>query len=230
MSEVTTNQNALSKVLADYSLTRQQQETQKNNDLGRNEFLRLLVAQLENQDPTEPQDNGEFVAQLAQFSSLEESQKMSASFESFSSAFQSSQHLQATSLVGRPVHVETDTTALLETGGISVIADLPRSTEFAQLSVYNQSGALVESFNLGPQSEGRNEFIWTGYDANDQRFPSDEYTFRVSIPDTSGDGAEQVTTYLSANVNSVTIEPGGGLTLNLAGVGPTPLSEVIQIN
>lgn len=227
MSEVT-NSSALSQVLSDYSLTKKQEETQKTNDMGRNEFLKLLVAQLENQDPTEPQDNGAFVAQLAQFSSLEEAQKMSSSFDSFNTAFQSSQHLQATSLVGRPVHVKADTTALLGTGGVSVIAELPRSVDGANLSVYDQAGTLVDSFNLGPQQSGRQEFIWTGTDANNQRFPSGEYTFKVAIPD--GDGAKQVPTYLSANVNSVTIEPGGSLTLNLAGIGPKSLSDVIQIN
>tara|TARA_R110002049_G_scaffold222907_6_gene394543 strand:- start:454 stop:1137 length:684 start_codon:yes stop_codon:yes gene_type:complete len=227
MSEVT-NSSALSQVLSDYSLTKKQDETQKNNEMGRNEFLKLLVAQLENQDPTEPQDNGEFVAQLAQFSSLEEAQKMSASFDNFNTAFQSSQHLQATSLVGRPVHVQADTTALLSTGAVSVIADMPRSVEGATLSVYNQAGTLVDNFNLGAQQAGRQEFIWTGTDANDQRFPSGEYTFKVAIPD--GDGAKQVPTFLSANVNSVTIEPGGSLTLNLAGIGPKSLADVIQIN
>jgi len=228
MSEVSSSSSALSKVLSDYSLTKQEGETEKSNEMGRDAFLKLLVAQLENQDPTEPQDNGEFVSQLAQFSSLEEAQKMSTSFDNFSSAFQSSQHLQATSLVGRPVHVAADKTALLDTGGISVIADIPRSTDSAVLSVYDQAGSLVDSFNLGPQESGRNEFIWTGTDANDQRYPSGEYSFRVAIAD--GDGAKAVPTFLSANVNSVTIEPGGTLTLNLAGVGPTPLSEVIQIN
>ena len=227
MSEVTNN-SALSQVLSDYSLTKKQEDTQKTNDMGRNEFLKLLVAQLENQDPTEPQDNGAFVAQLAQFSSLEEAQKMSSSFENFNTAFQSSQHLQATSLVGRPVHVKADTTALMNTGGVSVIAELPRSVEAATLTVYDQAGTLVDNFNLGAQQSGRQEFIWTGTDANDQRFPSGEYTFKVSIPD--GDGAKQVPTYLSANVNSVTIEPGGSLTLNLAGIGPKSLADVIQIN
>lgn len=222
------NSSGLSQVLSDYSLTKRQGEPEKSNEMGRNEFLKLLVAQLENQDPTAPQDNGEFVAQLAQFSSLEEAQKMSASFDNFSTAFQSSQHLQATSLVGRPVHVQTDKTALLSTGNVSVIADLPNNTDSATLSVYDQAGALVDSFNLGPQRSGRNEFIWTGTDANNQRFPSGEYTFRVAVPD--GDVSKAVPTFLSANVNSVTIEPGGALTLNLAGVGPTSLSEVIQIN
>jgi len=144
MSDVNSG-SALSRVLADYSLTRESAaETKKNNEMGRNEFLKLLVAQLENQDPTKPQDNGEFVAQLAQFSSLEESQKMSASFAGFASAFQSTQHLQATSLVGRPVHVASDTTALDATGGISIIADLEKSTSQASLSVYDQAGTLVD--------------------------------------------------------------------------------------
>ena len=124
--------------------------------------------------------------------------------------------------------MQADTTALLSTGAVSVIADLPRSVEGATLSVYNQGGTLVDSFNLGPQESGRQEFIWTGTDANDQRFPSGEYTFKLAIPD--GDGAKQVPTYLSANVNSVTIEPGGSLTLNLAGIGPKTLKDVIQIN
>jgi flagellar basal-body rod modification protein FlgD len=130
--------------------------------------------------------------------------------------------------VGRPVHVAADTTALLDTGGVSVIADMPRSVEGSTLSVYDQAGTLVDSFNLGAQQSGRQEFIWTGTDANNQRFPSGEYTFKVAIPD--GDGARQVPTFLSANVNSVTIEPGGSLTLNLAGIGPKSLADVIQIN
>lgn len=228
MSDVNSS-GALSKVLADYSLTRQSAaETKKNNEMGRNEFLKLLVAQLENQDPTKPQDNGEFVAQLAQFSSLEETQKMSASFAGFASAFQSTQHLQATSLVGRPVHVKSDSTALGSTGGVSVIADLTESTSQATLSVYDSAGALVDSYDLGPQSSGRAEFLWTGYNADEQRFPAGMYTFRVAAYD--GDTGRAVPTFLSANVNSVTIEPGGSLTLNLAGIGPKSLDEVIQIN
>lgn len=227
MSEIGDN-SALSKVLADYSLADRGKEAVKNNDMGRSEFLKLLVAQLENQDPTKPQENGEFVSQLAQFSSLEEQQKMSTSFSDFSTSFQSTQHLQATSLVGRPVHVLSDVTALSETGGVSVIADIPQATGHAQLNVFNSSGSKVDSFELGPQPEGRAEFLWTGFDANDQRFPPGMYSFSVEVPEDGKSKALPI--FLSANVNSVTIEPGGGLTLNLAGVGPTPLADVVQIN
>jgi len=228
MSEVS-GSTALSRVLDQYSVSGQDGAEKPNGkDLGRNEFLKLLVAQLENQDPTEPQDNGEFIAQLATFSSLEEQQNMSRSFQDFASAFQSSQHLQATSLVGRPVHVASSVTALGETGVVSVIADIPRSTNSATLTVQNRSGEVVDSFELGPQQEGQQEFIWTGKNAEGERFPSDLYSFRVIVDD---DGeAAAVPTFLSANVNSVTIEPGGALTLNLAGIGPTPLADVKQIN
>lgn len=200
----------------------------KDSELGKDEFLKLLVAQLENQDPMNPQENGEFIAQLAQFSSLEEAQNLSGSFNNFASSFQSSQHLQATSLVGRPVHVASDKTLLGNEGAISILAEIPAGADSASLSVYNASGGLVDSFDLGAVTPGRNEFVWTGEAANGQRYPAGVYKFGVS---TANDGvAEQSPIYLSSNVNSVTIEPGGSLTLNLAGIGPTAMSEVIQIN
>ena len=223
MSEIG-NTGALGSVLNEYAIV----EPPKTNELGRDEFLKLLVVQLQNQNPLDPQGNGDFIAQLAQFSSLEEQQNLSAGFEKFAKAFQSSQHLQATSLVGRPVHVQSRVTHLSEEGGISVLADIPSSTHSATLTVYNEAGAIVDNFELGPQQAGRREFIWSGVDGDDRPFPPGSYTFSVDV--TVGGEAASVPIYLSSNVNSVTIEPGGTLTLNLAGIGPTPLSEVVQIN
>jgi flagellar basal-body rod modification protein FlgD len=222
----TIGNDALSRVLSDYALP--EQKKQNSKELGRDAFLKLLIAQLQNQDPTSPQDNGEFISQLAQFSQLEETQKMGQSFQQFSSAFQSTQHLQATSLVGRPVHVQSDVTMLGETGAVSVMANFNGPVQGATLSVFNNSGALIERFDLGAQSEGRQEFFWTGFDANDERFPQGTYRFELST--TQAGVTEVQPVYLSANVNSVTIEKAGNLTLNLAGVGPVPMSRVIQIN
>ncbi|MDP1930004.1 MAG: flagellar hook assembly protein FlgD [Gammaproteobacteria bacterium] len=226
MSDVTNaGGTALSRVLSEYA---HKEPDKKRNEMGRDEFLKLLVAQLENQDPTNPQENGEFVAQLAQFSSLEESQKLTAGFDKFATAFQSTQTLQATSLVGRPVHVKSDFTMLDASNAVSVLAEMDAPMASASLSVYSSSGELVDSFELGPQSSGRNEFIWTGHKANGERFPPGLYSF--SVTGSMGGEATSVPIYLSANVNSVTIEPGGSLKLNLAAIGPTSLSEVIQIN
>lgn len=222
----TSGANALNRVLSEYALP--EQKKTPGSELGRDAFLRLLIAQLENQDPTNPQENGEFVAQLAQFSQLEESQKMSLAFESFSSAFQSTQHLQATSLVGRAVHVASDHTQLGDSGAISVMAEFDSAVATASLHVYDASGAVVDSFELGPQEEGRREFIWTGYDAADERFAPGTYYFEVSTA--QGGETGTVPLYLSATVNSVTIENNGKLTLNLASIGPRSMTDVVQIN
>jgi flagellar basal-body rod modification protein FlgD len=206
----------------------QVRQTPKESELGRDEFLELLVAQLENQDPLSPQENGEFVAQLAQFSSLEEQQNLSSSFDRFASNFQSSQNLQATSLVGRSVHVASNSTELGSSGSVSVLADLPAGVDSALLTVYSPAGAVIENVDLGQVKAGRNEFVWNGQGRDGTRYPPGQYRFAVT---TSQNGiAESAPIFLSSNVNSVTIEPGGSLTLNLAGVGPTPMSQVIQIN
>jgi len=220
------NNTALSRVLTEYAPAQEKKEN--TNELGRDAFLKLLVAQLENQDPTKPEENGEFIAQLAQFSQLEETQKMGGNFQQFASAFQSTQHLQATSLVGRPVHVESDFSPLGESGAISVLADFDSAVQSASLTVYNKGGEIVDSFELGQQPEGKQEFIWTGMNANDERFPPGNYYFEVSA--SSGGESSSIPTYLSANVNSVTIEASGGLTLNLAGIGKVAMDDIIQIN
>lgn len=230
MSEIN-NSTALERFLADNSMAKKQEEEKKEangKDLGKDEFLQLLVAQLEHQDPTNPQENGEFIAELAQFSQLEESQKMTESLEEFSSAFQSTQHLQATSLVGRPVHVESEESLLNEDGAISVVADMESAASQVTLSVFNEDGEEVDNYDLGQQPAGRNEFVWSGENANEERFPPGMYRFEVKA--SQGGETTDVPTYLSSNVNSVTIEPGGGMTLNLAGKGPVSMEDVIQIN
>ena len=84
------------------------QDSTQNKELGKDQFLNLLVAQLNNQNPLEPQGNGEFIAQLAQFSTVEGVEKLNSSMETILSGYQSSQALQASSLVGRKVIVPVD--------------------------------------------------------------------------------------------------------------------------
>src|SRR5690606_682245 len=97
--------SGVSSVLEQYQI---KPETGKSKELGKNEFLELLVAQLNNQNPLEPQENGEFIAQLAQFSQVEGVEKLNTRMEALLSGYQSSQALQASSLVGRKVIVPSD--------------------------------------------------------------------------------------------------------------------------
>ncbi len=221
------NTQSVNDVLADYRYE-PKNKASGSNELGKNEFMKLLIAQMENQNPLEPQDNGEFISQLAEFSSLEEVQKISGSVDNFSTQFQSSQALQASAMVGRTVLVPATTSPLSNAGTISGVVDLESSTSALQISIYNGSGELVNQFDLGQQSAGTVPFLWDGTNSKGEQMPFDDYTIKAQA--SRSGNSEQATTLLSANVNSVSIAQGGGISLNLSGMGSIPLEQVREIN
>ena len=113
----------------------------KENELGRNAFLELMVAQLNNQNPLEPTDNQAFVAQLAQFSSVEGIDNLNDTAESMAAQFTSNAALQASSLVGQSVIVDGNTTGLLTNGGVvSGFTEVPAATGDMMLTIENKNG------------------------------------------------------------------------------------------
>lgn len=213
-------------VLADYRL---QTESKKDgSELGKNEFMELMIAQMENQSPLDPQDNGEFISQLAQFSSLEETQKLTAKVDSFMTQYQSTQALQASAMVGRTVLVPGKDAPLAADGTISGVVDIPASTGNMNISIFNGSGELVNQFDMGQQLAGTLPFVWDGTNSQGEPMPFDQYTIRAEAS-LAGE-TKQLSTLLSANVNSVSIGQAGGITLNLSGMGSIPLENVREIN
>lgn len=209
-----------SSVLDQYEM---KQNTRQNKDLGKNEFLNLLVAQLNNQNPLEPQGNGEFIAQLAQFSQVEGIEKLNKSMESMLSSYQSSQALQASSLVGRKVIVPTERAVVDTSESFKASAVLPVSSSNVYVNVYNNAGALVTRVNLGEQAAGNVSFIWDGKDSSGNVAPPGTYKFEAQA--TYGSETKGLYTMLPANVDSVTLG-GRELMLNLAGLGSVPISQV----
>jgi flagellar basal-body rod modification protein FlgD len=212
----------------------------KSNELGQTEFLELLMVKMQHQDPLNPQEDTDFIAELAQFSELEEIEKLNRNFSSFSSVMMSNQALQASSLVGRSVTVPSEIALLAAGNVVSGSVDLPASTSDVKVSIYSKNGALVDTIPLGFQTKGEMVFRWDGMfmEANGELLdwqsslpegaPPGQYKFVV----TAGiDGSPtELDTALSANVNSVTIGKSGKLTLNLAGIGPVSISDVKQFN
>ena len=209
-----------SSVLDKYQI---KQETTQNKELGKNEFLNLLVAQLNNQNPLEPQGNGEFIAQLAQFSQVEGIEKLNTSMGSMLSSFQSSQALQASSLVGRKVIIPSDKAVVDTSESFKASTVLPVSSSNVYVNVYNNAGALVSRVNLGEQAAGNVSFIWDGKDSSGNVAPPGTYKFEEQA--TYGSDTKALSTMLPANVDSVTLG-GNELMLNLAGLGSVPLSQV----
>lgn len=239
MNQVNDSTNAANSVLSNLGVNQKKDKQGDSNELGQTAFLELMITQMNNQDPLSPQDNTEFIAQLAQFSSVEGLERLNTKFEDFSSSFRSNQALQASSLVGQSVSVPTDTTYLSDGGIVSGSANLEQSTSNVQVGIYNQSGELVQQVPMGAQEAGEMVFRWDGqrmevngellnWSGGEQPVAPGEYRFEVLAD--GREGAKQIDTSLSANVNSVTLDESGSIVLNLAGVGSVGISEVTQFN
>ncbi|MNV24927.1 Basal-body rod modification protein FlgD [compost metagenome] len=196
--------------------------------LGKDAFLQLLVTQLKNQNPLEPQGNGEFVAQLAQFSSLEGITSLNDTVSGIAGAFGSSQALQASSLVGRSVIAPGDKAVVDTTKGMTGSVVLPQSVAQAEVKITDKDGKVIRTITLADQTAGNASFTWDGKDDAGNVAPAGTYTFAATT--TIDDQAVALITNLPATVTSVTIsQTGGELMLNLAGLGTVPLSKVQTI-
>lgn len=236
MSQIDTNNS----VFADLGIAKKKETAPKSNELGQSAFLELMITQLKNQDPLSPQDNTQFIAQLAQFSSVESLDKLNNNFDSFTNNFVANQALQASSLVGRSVSVPTDTTQLDLGGVVSASVDVPASTGTVQVNIYNESGELVDKADIGAQPAGELVLRWDGVrmevngeltdwvSGHEEGVPAGTYRIEVEA-DIEGEPTA-LDTALSANVNSVTVGQNGNLILNLAGIGAVNLSDIKQFN
>ncbi len=222
----TIDSTSASDVLSQYQVT--QESTSGSSDLGKNEFMELMIAQLNNQNPLEPQDNGEFISQLAQFSSLEEMQGLTSTVEDVASQFRSSQALQASAMVGKTVLAPSDVGILGTDGTISGTIEVPASTGGLRVSIQSLSGELIRQIDLGSAEAGIQSFTWDGKDGNGNALP--QGTYQIVAEASYTDGTEQLATMVSANVDSVSLGSNGSITLNLAGMGSIALSDVQQIN
>lgn len=237
MTEIAATGNSF---LSDMSVAKKNPAEAQSNELGQSAFLELMITQLENQDPLSPQENSEFIAQLAQFSSVESLDKLNNNFDSFANSFVANQALQASTLVGRSVTVPSDRTELKAGGVVSASVDVPASSGDVSVNIFTEGGSLIDQVSLGIQPAGELVMRWDGNQievngelidwqtSQDNGVTPGTYRFDVS---TRVDGEEvKLGTALSANVNSVTVGTNGGLTLNLAGIGAVSLDDIKQFN
>ncbi len=192
------------------------------------QFMQLLIAQLKNQDPLEPQENGEFLSQLAQFETAAGAEELQKSFDTFSANMMSTSALQASSLVGRSV-LAPGGIAQLEAGqNVTGQIDLASSTTNLTLEITDAAGQLVKTIPMGTQAAGEISFNWDGSDQNGNILPPGGYRIRAIADAGSEQIAQEV--LVSAKVDSVTIGQGGqGMKLNLAGLGSIDFSAVREI-
>jgi flagellar basal-body rod modification protein FlgD len=195
--------------------------------MSQSDFLKLMVAQLQAQDPTNPVDNQEFASQMAQFSTLSATQDLNTTVSSLASqlttASQTNQVLSSANLVGRNVMVPATTTAY--DGSTATKGAVNVATAGAVvIKITDASGNAVRTINLGTQSEGLSQFTWDGKDDSGKAVAAGTYTLAATDAGTSAN------TFISGNVTGVGY--GGssvGTYLQVAGVGGVPLAQVAQI-
>ncbi len=215
-------------VLQGLQLPDSNQNTQSGSALGKDAFMTLMLAQLKNQNPMEPMTNGEFLGQIAQFTSANGISDLQQSFAAFASSMSSQQALQAASMVGRKVLVDSNQISWDGAEAANIRINLGAATDNVTISVSDAQGGVVRKIQLGSQAAGDVTAAWDGLDDRGNILPAGRYT--VNAMAGNGDNQYQLTTTVSAAVNSVIPGRNGSETvLNLQDLGPVAFSQVREI-
>ncbi|MEQ8661800.1 MAG: flagellar hook assembly protein FlgD [Gammaproteobacteria bacterium] len=196
--------------------------------LGQEQFLQLMTTQLQNLDPFKPMESGDFLGQIAQFSTVSGISKLQESLATMASALQSSQALQASTMVGRDVVIPRDSFALTAGGSADIGATLPEPAGNVRVTVTDSSGQVMRQALLGQQGAGALSWRWDGLTDGGASAPSGQYGVRI---ETINDGLEEALQLtVRARVDSVTLGRNGlGATLNVAGYGAVDMADVLEI-
>lgn len=204
--------------------------------LDMNSFMKLLTTQLQNQDPTNPTDNSQMIAQLAQFSSLQGISQLNTTVNGFQSTLQSSQIMQAAALVGKAAIVKGDTAHMYNStaadgttkaSGILGAVDIPTGATSVSVSITNASGQVVDTQSVPVSGSARPTFSWDGTMSDGSVAPAGAYTVTANAT-VNGQG-QAAQTYVGAVISSVGVTSSGPQ-LNLdGGLPPAKLSDVVEI-
>src|SRR3984885_71875 len=198
--------------------------------LGGTDFITLMLAQLQNQDPTSPVDSNTFLTQLAQLSEVQGITSLNTSFSALSNSLTSNQALQASSLLGHQALVNSGTATIAAGATVTGAVNVPQSTSQVTLSITDSNGALVSQINLGAQSAGLANFSWNGTTGSGSQAPAGTYTLTAQYAGATS-ASTAATTLVNGTVESVSMGAGStGLTLDVSGVGSVPFSSVQQIS
>ena len=158
--------------------------------MGKEDFLTLLVAQLQNQDPLNPDDPTEFTAQLAQFSSLEQLYNLNDSMEALTSSQESSDAIATTDLIGKTISYADENFTIEDDGYATIGYELDGTAESVTLTINDDTGTTVATIYGTALEEGEHFLEWDGIDDNGEHVTAGSYT--ISLDATTADGEDSV--------------------------------------
>jgi flagellar basal-body rod modification protein FlgD len=187
-------------------------------------FLKLLVAQMQNQDPLNPMDNAQVTSQMAQIQSVNGIEKLNRSVEGLGSQFAQMSALQGAALVGRDVIVPGNRLVTNDEDLVQGGFELNGAADSVKIEVLNAGGRVIDTIDLNAQSAGRHGFEWTPPTGVD---PATGATFRV----VAKNGAANVsnTALMRDRVDAV-VAGGDTLMLELRNSGSVPYDQIRAFN
>jgi len=199
--------------------------------LGKDEFLQLLVTQLQYQDPLEPMSDTEYIAQLAQFSSLEQMQNIADGLEVSNEwdylQMQSLNNVLSTNLIGTDVKATYDEIYIDSESTPKISYQLDSYAETVQITVKDYDGNTVATLTEENIDEGQHTLSWDGRDSYGNRVPEGNYTLEISATNMSGNEIDASLT-LIGKVESIVYRDGAAY-LTVGGT-EIPLGEVEVIS
>ena len=203
-------------------------EKTKKDTLGQSDFLKLMTTQLQNQDPFAPMDNGDFIAQMAQFSTVTGIQEINNSIGRLVEEFDQARIATASNLLGHSVLVPGDTGLPDEDGELHGVLDLPEGTISTELRYLDaDSGEELFYDDLGPRPSGLVGFSWQTIP---QEFLDSEKRIKIEATIDTGKGPEQLSPSIYSKVISASVGSGDSkeVLLNVEDYGQLDISQAVN--
>jgi flagellar basal-body rod modification protein FlgD len=198
----------------------------KETGLNKDDFLQLLVTQLKNQDPLNPQDSAQFVQQLAQLTQVEQTYNINTNLQNLLNSQNNGTSLSSVSFIGKNVTAQGSQVSLTSGNPTTLGFTLPSAASQVAIQIQDASGNTVRTLTQGATAAGANSITWDGMNSTNQLLPSGKYGFTVSGVDASGQTI-QGTTMVQGQVTGVDLS-GDTPVLVVNGVN-VPLSTVLSV-
>ncbi|MBC8277754.1 MAG: flagellar hook assembly protein FlgD [FCB group bacterium] len=206
-------------------------EQEFSNDLGQDQFLAMLVTQMNYQDPMSPMDSQQMAAQLAQFTSVEQLTQINTNLEDSLTAQllmnQSLNNTLSAQLMGLEVEASNEVVVLDDGEATSIMYDLPSNASEVTITIYDSDGIEIDSSVLGAQPIGEHTYEWDGKNSQGVMQNDGQYYFEVTATTAEGNDLA-VEQYIVGIIDGVTYEQGQAVLM--MGNLPVYLPNVTGLN
>ncbi|MBI4652135.1 hypothetical protein HY745_12850 [Candidatus Desantisbacteria bacterium] len=171
--------------------------------LGFNEFLKILITELNHQNPMEPLESRDYIAQVAQFASLGQMQDFNTSIQNLSGMQKNMNNVLTSTFIGKEVKSDTDSIYLKGDSPVNINYKLDKDFSSVSLELYNNYGTLVSTVEMGPKNEGEQIAAWDGKDFNGEPLSSGDFFYKIKAKNTETGKEVEIPGYIKGVVDGV---------------------------